>query len=125
MSAYIVTNEAMDRFLTAYAETRYTPPTHDELTDLGRKLFKLNTQAVNYRYDERKHAPRYSYLHNGMIRGKLMLVRGFKAGHCLHYQCSEGRFPGTRMYRAIEDMTASIASTIIDSMPEYQAAPWG
>jgi hypothetical protein len=131
MSAYVVDKKTIDRIVTyifreyGYRDQdilhRYYPQLVAENENvLGQRLWKLNVDAVNCRYEENNPVELYQWSpeHCG-------LIQTLKSLQCLIYQCAEGNIPDTNLYKDLERLEKSIMSKIIDALPEYNAAQWG
>ena len=135
MSAHIVNKETIDRIVTALAhglgempDVRYFPvlekligdKTPSSLTKAGIALYRMNTAAVNYRYDEQEPVPPYVFRYEYANK-----VQVLKSIQCYTYQCSEGNIPNRKLYKALNDYACSLAVKIVDGMKEYDEAEWG
>jgi hypothetical protein len=150
MSAYIVEDSTIDKVLTAIKELNigwifigkqkrklsdYPKIERDNLLQsIADDLLKMNTQAVNYRYNERTkfrkpikpaHLFNVSSLDHFRPYPMAELVGRYKAMTCLLYQCSEGKYPKTRLYKQLDHIASEYAAMIVHRMPEYNAASWG
>jgi hypothetical protein len=145
MSAYIVADNTIEKILNGIQlfDFKIGPKDKDMrdyfesqkfciLRKIGDDLYKLNRKSVNFRYNERAKSPRY----NGVIRlhDKIEyfkpvniseLVQIKKAIDCYLYQSCEGNCSKSKLYKQVELLGYTIASEIVDRMPEYQAAEWG
>jgi hypothetical protein len=132
MSAYIVSNETMNRVVSTIMRTcrefgqRCTYSLGGRefdrvASEIGRDLFALNARAVVERYGGTADmAPfRFHYILPRKPAAEL------KSLHCLIYQCSEGAVMNDPLYRDLEKLCGRISDEIIANMPDYQAAPWG
>lgn len=138
MSAYIVEDETMDRCVRAILDgghydlvieladkaTRVALAAEDDKrTALGRLLFRMNEDAVAFRYDERADrasSKTYSYTHRSAE-----MVELFKSLDCFTYQCSEGDVPKRPLFRLCEAIQARIACGIVRLSDSYNRAAWG
>lgn len=151
MSAYIVEDSTIDQVLTAIQElnsgwvfigkqTRklsdYPKIERDNLLQaIADALLKMNIQAVNFRYNERTkfrkpikpahllNVARLDYFRQHPPLTEL--IGRYKSITCLLYQCSEGKFPKTRLYKQLDHIASEYADMIIHQLPEYGAALWG
>lgn len=147
MSAYIVNEETMDviinhLYFTATRNqgraeycyrgiTELKPDTEEEAQALGDALYQLNLDAVMQRYSvctiDDLPGPigwkpgQWKFTHTIPPPA----VRAYKAMQCLLYQCSEGDVPEQMLYRRLEETKRDLAEKIVDSLPQYEAAPWG
>jgi hypothetical protein len=129
MSAFIISDETMNRAVNAIRESGNWPisitrgdfDTPDGLTVLGVQLFGLNDDAVSQRYqDERDPEPMpYRYRPS-----RCSAAAHLKALQCLIYQCSEGDVPSRPIYKALRNAEHALMNKIIRSLPDYQKAEW-
>lgn len=150
MSAYIVEDYTIDQVLIAVQEldsgrvfigkqkrklSDYPKIERDNLLQsIADDLLKMNTQAVNYRYNERSkfrkpikraHLLDVASLDHFRPYPVTELVGRYKAMTCLLYQCSEGKYPKTRLYKQLDHLAGEYAAMIVHRMPEYDQAKWG
>ena len=151
MSAFVVDRKCMDRCVrTLTARGRYgqilrsfggiDTAAAGAATEIGRRLFTLNVEAVMQRYPDTQDdpsrlpgdnmAPRHTSRYQAPQRGPSMLTRaelvdGAKALHCLVYQCAEGNVPESDLFRELEAAIGKICAQIVSNLPEYEAAAWG
>ena len=91
----------------------------DKLKDLALALFRLNCDAVNYRYpdDQQEFDPseyRYQFTINTTSLSAL------KAARCLSYQCCEGDFDRSALYQALDLFAHRLAMRIVEKSQAYQ-----
>lgn len=123
MSAFIVSNETINRVVHGMTTDAMGCPrgmSCEAMDALGRRLHAMNAHAVEARYREPCDAiTDYQYRSKNYSKCEML-----KAMNCLRYQCTEGNIPETALYdelcRAIEKLNAAI----VDSLPEYESAPW-
>jgi hypothetical protein len=150
MSAFVVDTGTMNRCVrTLCAKGRYgqvirnfagiATDAPNAATEIGRRLFTLNIEAVTQRYPDCEDKPEdlpgtdgcASYPATYRYRGSRIpptsreMVAGIKALQCLRYQCSEGNVPETPLYREMVTTIGELCENIVETMPEYEAAPWG
>ena len=150
MSAYIVNDSIIDQVLAAIQEldsghvfignqtkrlSDYPKIERDGiLQSIADDLLKMNTQAVNSRYGERTKIRKPIKPPNVLNVASLdcfrpyplaELVGRYKAITCLLYQCAEGKYPETRLYKQLDRLAGEYAAMIVHRMPEYNAASWG
>jgi hypothetical protein len=96
------------------------------LDRLGRKLIKLNIQAVNSRYpkhqitqEEEKSIKAFSVNAQHVPR-----IQRFKSLQCFLYQCSEGNIPSRKLFKQLAELKHSLADIIVSRTPEYEKAEW-
>lgn len=156
MSAFVVSDDCMKRVVLAIcARNRYGQivprfdgiHTQDEnaATEIGRRLFTLNIEAVFQRYPDTqdkpenmpgpvdssgkstalKDAARFVGPRRLTTYATETLVDSVKAMRCLGYQCAEGDIPETKLYRELREAIGAVACEIVDRMPAYEKASWG
>ena len=123
-----------DGAYTAAGDRRSVEP-----SDIGRKLFALNVEAVMQRYPDCRENPNDlpgphdvhlladSYqappnLARPMDRAGM--VASYKAVRSLLYQCSEGDVPDRPLFSELQRAAGEIAGEIVRSLPDYDKAPW-
>lgn len=163
MSAFIVSSGTMDKCVALICRrTEYgrAVPTifgirtgngfadsssHDGcMTEIGRRLYALNTEAVRQRYGDdldelpgpvdsngRSTArwlcssytgPAFAY---SAKEKRGVLVAAYKAIECLIYQCSEGDVFESPDYKELCSARDRIAAELLRESADYEAAPWG
>lgn len=132
MSAFIVSDDCMQnvisglKFLVSVQPDKWNKKlgindSFSEWNKLGNELFALNFHAVKYRYDHKDiDAP----LAFKATQIKQSLVQSFKSMQCFLYQCNEGDFHTTPLYRMIEDAERDLGIHIVIKLPEYDKAKW-
>lgn len=152
MSAFVVSRECMQRVaLTICHRSRYGQviPTFDGIptnlptapTEIGRRLFTLNIEAVFQRYPDTQDNPdtlpgdidadgrSVALKEAAAFRTSAALhvnpIAGLKAMQCLSYQCDEGNVPETVLYKEREAAIGRIAVHIVEGLPAYDKAAWG
>jgi hypothetical protein len=143
MSAYIVDNETINRYLTIVRRDAVRrssplygslgrlygePTTVLELTAIGQRLLAMNREAVHQRYPDVPidHLPGPINPEPYNFSGdNHPTIAGYKAAQCLSYQCAEGDVPETEEYKRLTDAINHIAQAIVAQLPEYEAAHWG
>lgn len=158
MSSFIVSKECMDNVVRAIcSRSQYGAIicTFDGIdtqgpgasTEIGRRLFSLNIEAIYQRYPDTQDKPqnmpgevdksgkstalrmRDAYKAPGLSRSPIypqeQLVSGVKALKCLAYQCAEGDVPETALFKELEAAAGEIAIEIVRRMPAYDNAAWG
>ena len=120
MSAYIVDKKTIDRVVTymtekdKFEEFRITDP-----NDMGQRLWQLNTDSVNSRYNEANVCDVYKY-----SRTPTTAVQTLKSLTCLMYQSCEGDCHEKDLYQLLVKLKTQIAIDICYKLPEYDAAEW-
>lgn len=127
MSAFIVSTKTMNWIVTAILKGTDTfcgvPTSAADAGDrIGRILFTLNSEAVNYRYGDDEVVLEYRYRHQAHTAHP---IQAHKSISCLLYQCSEGKqFETSQAYLELERFQNKLADNIITSLPAWQAAKW-
>jgi hypothetical protein len=155
MSAFVIDSATMGRVLRGLfarndrgqivlqfdgEHTDFGHPRSADPTDVGRKLFAMNLEAVMQRYPDCRDNPddwpgphgahalateyRAPALMPGFHRGAADLVDFYKAIRCLIYQCSEGDIPNSPLFLELQRAAAELAHGIIETLPGYQRAGW-
>ena len=128
MSAFIVTNKTMNLVVDglAYAaehcwsDRYWGMDLKIDREKVGNFLFKMNTDAVNQRYNEDTEAPQFKYLWLGTVDP----IKSYKALQCLIYQCSEGDVPERVAFKELKQLEHALADCIISALPAYEKASW-
>lgn len=122
MSAFIVSNETMSNvvdaisFLRDLSETYPAFPFNEKR--LITSLYKMNYDAVNYRYEE-NHVYKYNPLPSFSHPNYYQMI---KSVGCLLYQCSEGNIPNRKLYKELKKVKNDLAMHIVMTSPEYTKA---
>ena len=152
MSAFVIDKQTMDRVVSGIcAKERVNGQVIRRFsgldttirtngTEIGRRLFTLNIEAVTQRYGDddlpgpcdvngkstaRLDAARYVWAAHPANDQETM-IRSMKAMQCLSYQCAEGDVPErAALYRELKAAIGELAEAIVEKMPTYSAAPWG
>lgn len=122
MSSFVVAYSTIDRILSFYSK-KEAILSEQELTLFGRKMLKLNIDAVNQRYQEGdgyKYAEKYTFNKTGVSQ-----VEAIKALDCFLYQCSEGTCPRRKLFKELEGTRNGWRREVVDNNPEYVNARWG
>jgi hypothetical protein len=96
-----------------------------KLQILGEAMFALNVRAVRERYgdaDESGMVPRTYQFQLMTPTGPIVPLKSLR---CWHYQCAEGAVPEDPLYQVFETISNLMAMGIVQSLPAYDAAPWG
>ena len=114
MSAFIVTDATIDRVVEAFAHINACPSltTHE----IGAALARMNRRAVNWRYNTRVTASRYSFKAR-----RASLAAMYKACACLLYQCSEGNVPKSALYKTLDNVGTVIARRLTGAADRHAA----
>ena len=89
------------------------------------KLLGMNVKAYEYRYSEVVEIEEYKAkeTENMLTSGKLIAF--VKVLGCYLYQCCEGDFPESGVFKVIENMQTAVKNYYISHLPEYEETPWG
>lgn len=101
------------------------PVTTHDATDIGRKLYMLNFQALHGRYNEPVPEPEaitWTFRPRGASQNRLVRHKSMR---CLRYQCSEDGASGTPMFLELERAIGKSAEAVVTALPAYDVAPWG
>jgi len=136
MSAWVVKDRVIQAIVTYISQEHlsnpYTPikdPVKRYEIDLTSELWEnklatallqMNHDSVAFRYDGEHEDVKLTY-HPKEV-DKVQLVKYI---HCYLYQCCEGKYPETPLYKFIEEVGRILADTIVTSSPEYDKAAWG
>ena len=102
----------------------------EELAALGAAMYALNVQATVWRYDGDDEPPGTYDDEGVLVPYRYALADGgrysyLKALNCWHYQCLEGDVPKDPLFRAWEEVAHQVAASIVQDLPQYEAARWG
>ncbi len=142
MSAYVVKDEVINKIVSwielQFMGTRYPYVEavrlikdlgYDLMKDedyqrLARDMHKLNDMAVSYLYNMEEEAPNIDFKYR-FISSPGTTVQIFKNLENWLYQCNEGKFNETPLYKIMEEMKNRIACYYISESAEYKTAQWG
>ena len=144
MSSYLVSEETINAILSIDNIDQMGYSSFDELLKkvfgtinknvLGKKMLKLNIEALKQRYpkDTDKTRPgtqknqssnliaeKYSFNHLGVS-----LEQSYMSLQCLQYQCSEGNVPKKLFYKKLLELSNKIAHRIAFVKAESVGAQW-
>ena len=120
MSAYIVDKKTIDRVVTfmvekdKFEEFRVTDP-----DEMGQRLWQLNADSVNSRYNEANVCDVYKY-----SRTPTTAVQALKSLACLLYQSCEGGCHEKELFVLLDKLKNQIAISICYKLHEYSEAEW-
>lgn len=130
MSSYLVEYETIDRILTAIrntqshtaAEMRQMIVDAGGTNEFGRKLLRMNVDALNARYQEKtSYADADAY----EFHEKYADVHQFvKTIYCFIYQCAEGKIPKRKLYKKIDSFGDAMALSHFMEQKEFSKAVW-
>ena len=138
MSAFMVSNQLMQRVMTAILQNTdefatiqtfrgclvddpLTGTQREAAEQIGKRLFTMNAAAIKARYGTLPQRPAFKFA--DWADGTR--VEQFKAMRCLLYQACEGAVPNGRLYRELNRVAGELAQRIVQDSPEYEKAPWG
>lgn len=130
MSAYMVEDVTINRIVSYIMnqEMRGMPmglglvgPSHEELQDLGTRMWKLNSRALQERYRDATTDPRFYQFRFELVSR----VQAYKSLQCWLYQCAEGGVPSDPLYKTMTEVLHRIGADIIGELPAYEKAVWG
>jgi hypothetical protein len=152
MSAFVVGSDTMDKcvaIICARGQYGQTIPVfagvetakNSAKTEIGRRLFTLNIEAVQQRYPDTIDKPKdmpgpiepipahrlaAEYVYAGPSRlGFVDAIACVKSLQCLRYQCCEGDVDKSELYAELIRAIGAICEAIVEAMPDYERAPWG
>jgi hypothetical protein len=97
--------------------------------NLGYAMKNLNCKATGYRYKKNNNPILKAYKFEDVKTGfhnedKKYIFQLLKSVQCFKYQCSEGNYIKTKLYKMFKDIEDVLKSQIIDQIPEYKKAVW-
>ena len=100
--------------------------------EVGKTLYAMNVNAVEQRYPDSDKLPgRYSdgknldeYRYESYLFKPLNIIQVYKIVGSYLYQCSEGDVPSLPLFKMMQRWRCALAMRIVESMPEYEQAPW-
>jgi hypothetical protein len=134
MSAWIVRDRTINEILNFlgcsdawYINPKFKEMTCEEAERYGKKLLKMNYQAVNCRYentyklskDDLRKINSFCY-----VCEEVNEFRALKGISCFLYQCAEGKVYKSKMFNELELIKHLIQGSIISKMPEYDKLEW-
>jgi hypothetical protein len=134
MSSFIVSDPTINRVVSYLARDKHNASyavrrLREELgitsagSELGKELgvlmSALNIAAVSTRYNEENAVNDYRF--KQVLCTKIQALKSLR---CWIYQCSEGDIPERPLYKIMDEYADSLAWSIINAMPEYDAAEW-
>jgi hypothetical protein len=123
MSAFIISNETMNRIINGLYELKYLKPSTDKnYIKLANKLYQLNREAILQRYekdDDYAKPPEFVW-----EKQSVKAIDAVKAMHCLRYQCAEGDVPKKSLYRWLSRTIHYYQAKIVIELQEYEDAKW-
>jgi hypothetical protein len=139
MSAFVVSDNHIDALVTFARNQegllgrmlrRANVTTYDATeTSIGRILLAENVRSVCHRYpdDEPESIEHYKFAPFPLpLEPRQIAVFVLKAAHCLDYQsCETDDWPETVACALLQMIERRACSILCDTLPEYDAAPWG
>lgn len=127
MSSFFCSKRTIDNVVTAWFKG--PPPASGTPDHLGRMLWKLNAEAVIWRYDLqgeeealRMHDAAKAYTHDPS--GPPDDAQMLKSLSCFLYQCNEGTFDEEPLFKQLSILERKMATVIPQFGPAYEAAVW-
>jgi len=145
MSSFLVEHKTIDRILSYINKCQYSSSRHkldtsrlaedfygDEdygmaLTALGRRLLRMNLDALRTRYEGRaagaesdKYANDYNY-----TQVPVTSAQAFFSASCLCYQCAEGEVYKSRFWNELDSLVNEIARHIAYDAADKEKCEWG
>lgn len=136
MSAFIVSKGLIDRLVTAGRILGVKIDDQLSLSEMGRYLWSVNYESVNYRYGRHDEAPPYEFeeadVSTGIV-GKSQWLSVVKDIHCYGYQsCEHMGWVNSPAQTFCADLTSAIRKRLgvaegvdMRDLPGYADAPWG
>ena len=147
MSAYMVADETINRVVRWLSREVYQSSYLKEKVEktlgittdsdawadtVGKAMFQLNIDGVNDRYGDgeakkfRKLNYTYVPAQPTTIYNVSTKIQVLKSLQCWLYQCTEGEVVKKPFYQFFQEVVEPhLMSSIINDLPEYQAAEWG
>lgn len=139
MSSYLVEKETINKILNYKGEYNeniiFEVFNEHNKTKLGKKLLKMNIEALKQRYpqDTDKTRPGTKGDESAKARVKeykfqeqrVTSEQAYMSASCLSYQCSEGKVPNKRLYKQLEKLINRIANEIAHKQAEKLNCTWG
>jgi hypothetical protein len=125
MSSFLVSEKSIKKIIAAFCLYDRKLAANAKARDrLGNDLSDLNWQAVCVRYknhDDLDNPLLGDYSTKPPSLSKPAMV---KTLDCYLYQCSQGNIPKNKLFQTVCDLRARLVRSIIESLEEYQSAPW-
>jgi hypothetical protein len=130
MSAYIISKETMDIVVAAASCSGLCAMT--KRSDLGRRLFAMNADAIRVRYSDCQEVDGMpgpcdisnihdNYFYTAPTSG-LDNAQMQKSVDNLKYQCSEGNVPERELYAALQELSDKFKPRVTEAA--WKAAEW-
>ena len=99
----------------------------DELTKIGKEFLKLNTDSVNFRYDEPATEEDLNYINEYEFNDcGSSIVQSIKSVQCLMYQsCEVDNYKDNETYKKLEILLDLLKESYLYLDEDYQNAKWG
>lgn len=127
MSAFIVSDGTMDRVVAAVLMIRRKgefdglPAISENASEIGRRLYALNSEAVGQRYGETTENAEPHYVWEHIERSEPALYMSVRS---LIYQCNEGDIPHRALFKELKMIADQLAERYITATKAYESAPW-
>lgn len=92
--------------------------------DFAQQLYSMNVEAVRQRYDDEMIVKMIAKEKVSYRRTRAHWAVVYKAACCLQYQCTEGNVDTWSLYKTLDRLIILFAAKAVETLPEYQAAPW-
>ena len=145
MSSFLVDHKCIDRILSYINKCQYGSSQHKlgtfvkvlgkpgdddyemALTALGRRLLRMNIDALRTRYEGRaenaesdKYANDYNY-----TQVPVTPAQAFFSASCLCYQCAEGTVYKSLFWNELDSLVNGIARHIAHDVADNEKCEWG
>ena len=99
----------------------------DELTRVGREFLQLNTDSVNFRYNEPAADEDLNYINDYKFNDcEPSIVQSIKSVQCLMYQsCEQDNYKENETYQKLEKLLNLLKESYLYLDEDYQNAKWG
>jgi len=139
MSAWIVTNESINKMVNSFYWLRENhflreelkkfkisfeglndDDLNEELRKFGQLIVDLNQDSINQRYTEKDKPFKFEYSEVD----SLSIFQFLKSVECLSYQSCEGNSEKKPLYKFLQRLKEDLRSRIITNIEEYKNAKW-
>ena len=120
MSAFVVNEETINKAVTLISRDS-TTMSQRQKSDLGDRIWQMNTAAVAQRYNDKPEEVAMFVFHPA----NYSVAECLKAMHCVIYQCSEGDVLEWSLYKLLDGVADNVSETISRDSADYENADWG
>lgn len=99
----------------------YSLKKSEDLKRLANDMYILNQQAVDYRYCDKSQLVDMQF---SLDIEAVKPVQAFKHLQCWLYQCCEGDYTNSQLYKLMDSLKSSIADYIVEQSTAYNTAKW-